>query len=140
MDAKTRDIIRKAEGRGIVFTNREEKLLVRYPEGEKTLKVENWIRDNKSEILAYLADPYRDGLGLKWAIVNSRVLGEEVVFAKEGAEPPSSVTEGRVVYFEGELRVLLAENATEGHLRHIHEVKKNFGGTIEQQEEETRKI
>jgi len=106
------------------------------PLTEKEIKV---IADNKPALLAYLAlkaaqevdDPYRDGLGLKWAIVNSRVLGEEIVIAKDGAVVPPTATEGRVVYFEGELRDFMAEKPTQGHIRLVHESKKVFGGTIE---------
>jgi hypothetical protein len=132
--AKLAETIAKAEARGITLWIEEGKLKAAFPDGEKTQRVENWIRDNKSEILAYLADPYRDGLGLKWAIVNSRVLGEEIVIAKDGAVVPPTATEGRVVYYEGELRAFMAEKPTQEHIRLVHESKKVFGGTIEKEE------
>lgn len=129
----TLEVIRKAEGKGIVFSIIDGVLDLAFPEGTKTDRLIDWIKANKTEILAIIVDKYRDGLGVKWAIVNSRVLGEEIVIAKDGSTVPPSASEGRCVYFDGELRALIEENATEGHLRHIHEAKMVFGGTIEQQ-------
>lgn len=132
--SKLAETIAKAEARGITLWIEDGKLKAAFPDGEKTERVEAWIRDNKTEILAYLADKYRDGLGLKWAIVNSRVLGEEIVIAKEGAVVPPSAREGRVVYSEGELRAFMADKPTQEHIRLVHHTKKVFGGTIEQEE------
>jgi len=130
----TLEVIRKAQGKGIVFSIIDGELDLAFPEGTKTDRLIDWIKANKSEILAYLADPYRDGLGLKWAIVNSRVLGEEIVIAKEGAELPPEAAQGRCVYFEGELRAFMADKPTQEHIRLVHESKKVFGGTIEKEE------
>jgi len=128
----TLEVLQKAEARGIRFWIEGEILKAEFPDGEKTDRVQNWIRDNKAEILAHLlAERYKDGLGLKWAIVNSRVLGEEIVIAKDGAVVPPTATQGRVVYFEGELRGFMADKPTQEHIRLVHEAKRTFGGTIE---------
>lgn len=71
----TLEVIRKAEGKGIVFSIIDGVLYLAFPEGTKTDRLIDWIKANKTEILAIIVDKYRDGLGVKWAIVNSRVLG-----------------------------------------------------------------
>ena len=131
----TLEVIRKAEARGIVFQLVDSELDVSFPEGTKTPKVVDWIRDNKEEILLYLEEPYRDGLGTPFLIINSRLLGDEIVIAQDDATLPTEATQGRVVYRESELRRLLADKHSEAHLKHIHAVKKEIGGTIETPEE-----
>jgi|6_EtaG_2_1085325.scaffolds.fasta_scaffold45883_2 hypothetical protein len=66
------------------------------------------------------------------ARVSSKVLGEDVLFAADDAEIPSD--NDLVVYREEELRKLVGK--TPEHLKHIHDVKKQFDGDILSTKEE----
>ena len=62
------------------------------------------------------------------ARVSSKVLGEDVLFAADDAEIPSDNDR------EEELRKLVGK--TPEHLKHIHDVKKQFDGDILSTKEE----
>tara|TARA_Y100001951_G_scaffold99951_1_gene102628 strand:+ start:272 stop:538 length:267 start_codon:yes stop_codon:yes gene_type:complete len=63
------------------------------------------------------------------ARVNSKVLGEDVLFAADDAEIPSD--NDLVVYCESELRELVGK--TPQQLKSIHDVKKAFEGDIKKE-------
>ncbi|MGE4334603.1 MAG: hypothetical protein AB7E55_01330 [Pigmentiphaga sp.] len=128
--AELRDTLHKA---GVVLWVEEGRIRYRAPRGVLTPELRRVIITHRDGLRALLREEEAIVARLLqtrgWALIDSAVLGERVVWARD-EEAAKGAPEDPVVYGYEELRLLVQSTTTADALRQIHVAKKIFSGRV----------